>query len=358
MKKILEGWYAISLPRRSPPASPAQREQLRYARLTAGLLLLTLCTFLPAAPIMIFFSPASPSSPPIGLGMLGLLLLSLIIGRLGYQKLSASCIIVYVFLAVNGVLLTNPPGPSLLPLFGTFTIAIVLAGSLMPPVAALITGALSCIDVTLLALFTLGVGADVYNKGAQLQLRTVNVFSLSVFLPIAIQVVVAVVIYVIMKNLRDTIRRADRAEEIVALQAEVAEYERRRLREKEQLEVEVARLAETHARIANGDLNARVPLYEGHVLWSIAVPLNNLLSRLQKLKSDSDMLAHTQRMAIHMAQQFHNILQSGRRNTLSLTGTPLDPMILEVNKVIEAQPDRTERPFSNDAQYRDFRLNR
>lgn len=343
MKKFLEWWYAISLPHRSPPASPTQREQLRYARLTAGLLLLLFILFLPAGPVMIFFSPASPSSPPIGLGMLGLLALSWILGRLGYQKLSASCIIGYVFLVVNGVMLTNPPGPSLLPLFSTFTIAIVLAGSLMPPIAALITGALSSIDVTLLAVFTLTTTTNVYNKGSQLHLQTVNVFSLAVFLPIVIQIVVAAVMYVIMKNLQDTIRRADRAEEIMALQAEVAEHERKRLREKEQLEREVARLAETHARIANGDLNARVSLNEENVLWSIAVPLNNLLNRLQKWKSDSDKLVYMQRAAMYITQQFHEILQSGQRRALSLTGTPLDPMIIEANKVIEAQPHLTDR---------------
>jgi hypothetical protein len=343
MKKFLEWWYAISLPRRSPPASPAQREQLRYARLTAGILLLLFILYIPSGPVMIFFSPASPSSPPIGLCMLGLLATTWILGRLGYQKLSASCIIAYTFLPVNGAILTNPPGPSLLPLFSSFNIAIVLAGSLMPPIAALITGALGCIDVALLAVFTLTATTNIYNRGTQLHLQAINVYSLAIFLPIAIQIVVAAVMYVIMKNLRDTIRRADRAEEIMALQAQVAEHERKRLREKEQLEREVARLAETHARIANGDLNARVSLNEENVLWSVAVPLNNLLNRLQKWKSDSDKLVYMQRAAMYIAQQFHEILQSGQRRALSLTGTPLDPMIIEANKVLEAQPHLTDK---------------
>ena len=146
-----------------------------------------------------------------------------------------------------------------------------------------------------------------------------------------------------MKNLQDTIRRADRAEEIMALQAQVAEHERKRLREKEQLEREVARLAETHARIANGDLNARVSLNEGNVLWSIAVPLNNLLNRLQQWKSDSDKLAYMQQAAMYTAQQLRAILQTGQRRALSLTGTLLDPMIIEANKVIEAQPHLTDK---------------
>jgi hypothetical protein len=57
---------------------------------------------------MFFFSPASHSSPQIALGMLILLLLSWLCGRLGYQRLSASCIIAYSFLSITGPLVTNP----------------------------------------------------------------------------------------------------------------------------------------------------------------------------------------------------------------------------------------------------------
>ncbi len=230
MKKILDWWYALSLPRHLlSVATPVERERTRYAQLTAGFLLLLICVFIPVSPIMLFFSPASPSSPPIAIGMFGLLALSWLCGRLGRQILSACCIIAYIFLSVTGPLLTNPLDASLIPVFSAFTIAVVLAGALMPPVAALVTGVLSCLDIVVVA--SLALHTDTYSKGAQLHLATINVLSVAVILPCLIQILVAVVIYVIMRNLLSAIRRADRAEEIVALQGEIAEYERVRMRE-------------------------------------------------------------------------------------------------------------------------------
>jgi hypothetical protein len=76
MKRILEWWYRLSLPALEQGTTPLQRERARYAKLTSSFLLLLLVLFLPLAPIMIFDSPRSPSSPPIAIGMLFLLLAS------------------------------------------------------------------------------------------------------------------------------------------------------------------------------------------------------------------------------------------------------------------------------------------
>lgn len=338
MKKVLGWWYALSLPHRPPATTPMERERERYARLTAGMLLLIICSFLPLAPVMIFFSPASPSSPPLAIVMLCLLATSWIVGRMGRQIFSASCIIAYTFVGATGPLLTNPLDASLVPVFSVFTISVILAGALMPPIAALITGLVSCLDIGLVALVSLN--PNTFNRGGQLHLQTINTLSLAVILPIVIQIVVAIVVYVIMRNLIATIRRADRAEEIVALQTAIAEHERQRLRDQKQLEEGLAKIAEVHARIANGDYQVRVALNENDVLWSIAIPLNNLLNRLQYWKHDSDMLHTTQQAAAYIADQVR------QRRNLPLTGTPLDPVIVEINKMLKAaQPSRASGPL-------------
>lgn len=343
MNKLLSWWYSISLPLRPPAATPKAREQERYERLTAGLLLVIICTFLPLAPVMLFFSPASPSSPPLGIVMLCLLTTSWIMGRMGRQILSASFLVAYTFVGVTGPLLTNPLDASLAPLFGILTISVIFAGALMPPVAALITGLLSCLDIGLVAFLSLNV--NTYNKGGQLALATVNILSVVVIVPMMIQIVVAIVVFVIMRNLLAAIRRADRAEEIVLLQAAIAEHERAHLLEQKQLEDGLERIAEAHARIANGDYQARVSLSEGHVLWSIAVPLNNLLNRLQGWKNDSDLLTTTNQAAAYVAEQLRRSFQMGQKRPLPLTGTPLDSVIVELNKVLSAQPSRSSRPL-------------
>lgn len=343
MNKLLGWWYTISLPQRPPAATPMAREQERYERLTAGLLFVIICTFVPLSPVMIFFSPQSPSSPPLAIVLICLLATSWITGRMGRQLLSASCLIAYTFVGVTGPLLTNPLDASLTPLFGIFTIAVVFAGALMPPIAALITGLLSCLDIGLIAFVSLNVNA--YNRGGQLALQPINTVSVAVIVPLMIQIIISIVVFVIMRNLLFAIRRADRAEEIVFLQTAIAEHERERIQDQKQLEEGLERIAEAHARIANGDYQARVSLSEGHVLWSIAVPLNNLLNRLQSWKSDSDILITTNQAAAYIADQLRRSFPAGQRRPLPLTGTPLDPVVVELNKIFNAQLSRSSKPL-------------
>lgn len=343
MRKFFGWWYTISLPQRSPAMTPLERERERYAHLTAGLLLLIICAFLPLAPIMLFFSSTSPSARPGAIGLICLLLISWISGRLGRQLFSATCIIVCTFLAITGPVLTDPLNSALVPLFGIFTISIILAGALMPPVAALITGLASYLYIGLVALFSLNT--NTYNQGNQVHYQTINTLAIAVLLPMIIQVVVAVIVYVIMRNLLTTIRRADRAEEIVALQAAIAEHERGRMREQKQLGDGLEQIAEAHARVANGDYQARVSLKEGDVLWSIAVPLNNLLNRLQSWKNDVDVLFVTRQAAGYIAEQIRMSRQTGQWRNLPLTKTPLDPVIVEINKMLAGQPSRSSRPL-------------
>lgn len=344
MKKVLDWWYTLSLPRHQPATTPMEREQKRYARLTAGMLLLILFVFLPLAPIMLFFSPTSPSARPDAIGLACLLTISWIAGYLGHQKVSASCIIAFTFLAITGPLFTQALSASLVPLFGVFTISIILAGSLMPPIAALITGLTSCLYIGLVALRSLNL--NTYYTGSQLHYQSVNTLAIAVLLPMIIQIIVAVIVYVIMHNLLAAIRRADRAEEIIALQTAIAEHERGRLREQKQLEDGLAKIAEVHARVANGDYYARVSLNEGDVLWSIAIPLNNLLNRLQSWKNDVDTLLVTRQAAGYIANQIRANYQFGQWHYLPLTKTPIDPVIVEVNKMLTGQPSHPSGPLS------------
>jgi hypothetical protein len=71
------------------------------------------------------------------------------------------------------------------------------------------------------------------------------------------------------------IRRAERAEEIAALEHTMAEQKR-------QLDLGIQQILQTHVRVANGDYGARAPLSQDNVLWQIAHSLNNLLNRLQR----------------------------------------------------------------------------
>lgn len=330
MGTFLNWWYGISLPKRGPDTTPMERERTRYARLTSAFTLLLLVVYMPLGPIMFFNSPHSPSSPPIAVALLCLLVGAIMLGRWGWHIPAATCVVLHVVLGVTGPLVTNLLDPTLLPIFGLLSVAIILAGALMPPEAALIVGAGSCIEIVLISVF------QPHTVAYEAMLQR-NLFTVTLMLPIAIQLIVSVVIYAIMRNWIMTIRRADRAEEIIALQKEVAEYQRGRSVEKEQLEEGFYKIADTYTRIANGDFQARVSLSEGNVLWSIALPLNNLLNRLQYWKNDVDMLIYTRNAARQVAENLHYAIASGRPVILQPTGTPLDPVLVEINKIVGTQ---------------------
>lgn len=330
MGTFLNWWYGVTLPNRGPDTTPIERERTRYARLTSAFTLLLFITYIPLGPIMIFDSPRSPSSPPIAIGLLCLLIGAVILGRQGWNIAAATCVVLEIILGVTGPLVTNPLDPTLLPLFSLLSIAVILAGALMPPQAALIVGAGSCVEIALISVF------QPHTLAYETMLKQ-DLFTITLMLPIAIQLMVSVIIYAIMHNWLMTIRRADRAEEIIALQKEIADYQRGRTVEREQLEEGFYKIADTYTRIANGDFQARVSLSEGNVLWSIALPLNNLLNRLQYWKNDVDTLVYTRNAARQIAESLRYAIASGRPVILQPTGTPLDPVLVEINKIVGTQ---------------------
>jgi hypothetical protein len=134
---------------------------------------------------------------------------------------------------------------------------------------------------------------------------------------------------------RQSLQRGRRGEEIVSLQQELALHVRTQVQQKQQLEEGFQKIAETHARISNGDLSVRMNLSEGHMLWNVAGSLNNLLNRMQRMKGDADMLIATRQAAYQVSNVLHQAVTTGTINNMHLptTGTPLDPVIIELNNV-------------------------
>ncbi len=324
MKHLFSWWYGISLPQHQPNETPIERERIRYARLTSAFLLLVFVLYLMSAPFLIFDSPRSPSSPPIAYVMFALLLLSFVLGRLGHQIASASCIVAYVFVVVIGPLVTNPLDPTLIPILNTLVIAVILAGALMPPVAALIVGFLSGLASVLIGVLPFLPRTAAYQHMMDQQLYTV-----SIILPLSILITVAVVTYVIMRNLLTTIRRADRAEEIAQLRQELVQQGQVREQEQEQLAQGIATIAQIHARIANGDMTARVPLNADNVLWQVAVPLNNLLNRLQSTHEKVNQFDRMNAALYEIQRRIEYARRRGQPVQLPRTGTLLDTVLLE-----------------------------
>lgn len=116
------------------------------------------------------------------------------------------------------------------------------------------------------------------------------------------------------------ISRADRAEE-------VAEFERRELENKRQIEIAAQHLLEVHTRVANGDFNSRAALDRGNVLWSVGQSLNNLLQRLQRQGQSEYQLRRTEEEAQRLATALDEVNAGRYPLWPARAGTVIDLLI-------------------------------
>lgn len=328
MKSLFAWWYNVSLPKYMPDRTPTERERIRYARLTS-MFLLVISPLSLLTTVYGVLTSINRMAPYIEVAAFGCVIASLIFNKLGFNIVAASLLLMSTMINVVGNLLTNPLDPVYVGIFSALVITVVLAGSLMPPVAALVTAVVNSLLIVLITIFQPHTAE--YNRWVQL-----GYGSIMIALPIAVQIIIGIVTYVIMAHLISTIRRADRAEEIIALQKEITEHQRLRVQAQQQLEEGIAVIAQVHTAVANGNLEARVPLEQDNVLWQVAVPLNNLLSRVQYWKWNSDQLEKMQLTMKNVAWE----LQKARIKQVPIifqkaTGTQLDPLLLEMNHLSE-----------------------
>src|SRR5260370_40527739 len=136
----------------------------------------------------------------------------------------------------------------------------------------------------------------------------------------ALELVPALGGYLWVRGPGAAVRRAERAEEIDALEHMIAEQKR-------QLDIGVQQILQTHIRAANGDFGARAPLGQDNALWQISSSLNNLLARLQRAGNAEYSLQRTEEELQRLAAALQDA-QSGRRPIWPApSGTSVDPII-------------------------------
>jgi hypothetical protein len=139
--------------------------------------------------------------------------------------------------------------------------------------------------------------------------------------PILMQLIVAVVSYLWAQSTLRALRRADRAEEIAAL-------ELRELERTHELEEGVQQLLAVHIQLANGNFNARAPTVRNTLLWQVGNSLNNLIGRLARLAQVDFALRRTQDESHHLAEAIL-LMRSGRQPIWPApSGTPLDEVVV------------------------------
>lgn len=307
-------WFRLSVPP-EPPASAdfATRDRARRGRL-GGALLFGLLLLMILAVFIGLGDPATLISALIGLGAV---VVAMILNRSGFVNIAGLIMVALPALVIVLSIVGAPSGQLdtlYLPLFDLLAISIVIAATLLAPPAVLL--------VTVAAIgFTV---ADIL-----LQPHVSNMNSLYatsdglltlIARPVAFQLILGVIGFLWARSTVQSIRRADRAEEL-------AELERRELDRTHELEEGVRQLLAVHVHLANGDFNVRAPAIRNSLLWQIGSSLNNLVARLGRLAQADFVLRRTQEEANRVTEAIY-MLNSGRQPIWPApSNTPLDRLV-------------------------------
>ena len=307
-------WFRLSVPP-EPPASAdfATRDRARRGRLAGsllfGLLAITILT--------VFIGLGDPATLISALVGVGAVVIAMILNRSGFVNIAGLIMVAIPALVIVLSIVGAPNGqldPLYFPLFDLLAISQVIAASLLAPVGVLF--------VTLAIMgFTAG---DILLQPHVASMNTLYNSSDGLLTlmarPLAFQLIVGIIGFLWARNTVQSIRRADRAEEL-------AELERRELERTHELEEGVRQLLAVHVHLANGDFNVRAPAIRNSLLWQIGSSLNNLVARLGRLAQAEFVLRRTQEEANRVTEAIYT-LNSGRQPIWpGQSNTPLDRLV-------------------------------
>ena len=252
------------------------REQVHHKKVVNAILLviaLLQLIDLPGAFLM-------KSTASIGTVMLGLVLcgVALVFNQMGKVTVVSLLLIAVVDLGCGLMLLTTPMGLGVsdLPTFDVLVVSELIAVSLLPPISVFPIALSNVVFIVADLLFQ--------PRTPELQMTLTSSMGFNAIAqPISLQIVVAVVSYIWVRNALLAMARADRAEEIAELQQREAELQRREAERQRHLDAGVQHLSQVLVQAANGDRTARAQMNQDNMLWRVGNSLNLLLTRLIRM---------------------------------------------------------------------------
>jgi len=307
-------WHSLTAPHEQDGRGTFDdRERVRRGRLLSTIALGFLAVILIGLPIGL----SDPGTLISILGAFVLTLLVLLLNRAGWVTAAG---LLFVIIAEGQFIFTILSAPDgkldvvYIPLYSLLAFGLLIAVSVLPPYMVFVVAVANTVFVIA------DVNYQPATKAMQAILDSPDRYTI-IAQPVGLYVITSVVAYLWVRSTTAAIRRADRAEEIAALEHTLADQKR-------QLDVGIQQILQTHVRAANGDYSARAPLGQDNLLWQIASSLNNLLSRLQRSGQDSYLLQRVTEEARRLAAAIDDA-QAGRKPIWPVpTGTPID-LILE-----------------------------
>lgn len=294
-----------------------ERERVRRSQLASWILL----AFLIVDALLIPIGIGDPGTmAAVGMVFVGLLI-GIVFNRLGRVEFVGWLVVALVNLGVMASLLSMGSGLTVdsLPAYDLMIAAVVIAASILGPVSAVVV---SAINIALICGDFLWQphAPDLVADLAGYPSASVGMLAL-LGRPVGLHIIITVVAILWVVGANRAIRRADRAEEIAQLEHAVAEQRR-------QLEVGIAQILQTHVRLANGDFSARAPtLQRDNMLWQVAVSLNNLIGRMQRLAAMDVQMQRATEQAQRLLTALRDAQLGRQPRWPELSGTFVDPLV-------------------------------
>lgn len=343
---FLSLWYRMT----SPPqpvetASFQERELFRRGR-TGSQISIVLFIL-----IFISFPAALAGSNSLLIMILAasliVLSLALALNRLRQVNLAGILVVLSILTGPTVNIITTPGGinTSALPIFSLLVLPLMCAVSFLPPIWVFAVVAINAL-FTLFALTSLPSSGELHHV---LQTAFPGIVT-----PILLgQFIVSIVAYIWVRGARLALLRADRAEQIAALEQREIERQQMEIEQKQQLDVGIQQIIQTHVQVANGNFSARAPLVKENVLWQVAYSLNNLLARLQSYRMLDVQQRRNQEALNYLVHAIQRTKREGGPLQVNPTGTPVDALIIELASLrlgeFPAQPGIPSSSFPRNA---------
>jgi hypothetical protein len=276
--KFFLWWYRLTSPREVENPTLKQRDLARRSKILSALALFLGLTLMFVA----YVALTGPNKQLINTVYIlyGTLFICLILNRLGHVYSAGALLVVsivggmyftVIMTALHGGVTPNDKDIFYLPFLGELVAAALLPTSMIFLIAA---------ANTIISLYLL---YNAPHTAAFAQMLATGSSSIT-FRIVEIHFFTALVLSIMATWTLIAIKRADRASELARLEHDFNAAANEKIKENERLARAVSEIIAVHMQVANGNLEARVPLKtdEQNVLWQIAVPLNNLLARYQQ----------------------------------------------------------------------------
>jgi len=320
-RPLLGWWYRLSMPDETFEA--AQETVLPRSQLASILLLIILIA-------VVAFIPAALSSdsfhilPPL-VGMFLVTCLAVFLNKRGKTTLVGILVVVAFDAALAEALLSYPNfvlTQNAVPIYDMFVLSDIIAISLLPGKSIFFVSFFHS------AFMLADIILQPHTPDLQLLINQTT-YSFMVR-PLAIQIVVALVTFLWVRNTMKALERANKAEVIAQLEHTIS-LERKDLAEG------IQQILQTLVEAANGNLQVRAPLAQQSSLWQVGVGLNTLLARLQRSGQSERELQH---LRMEIRRLLVNVQEArGQHASLWLPpgGTELDPLINELVSTVFPQ---------------------